>query len=64
MKASELRKMSRAELDALLQTTAREQFGLRMQKATGQLSRPDQIRKLRREIARIKTVIRQNGIDQ
>lgn len=64
MKASELRKMSMSELDGLLLNAAREQFGLRMQKATGQLSRPDQLRKVRREIARIKTVIRQSGLGQ
>ena len=39
----------------------REQFNLRMQKGTGQLSRPDQVKKVRRDIARIKTVMNEKA---
>jgi len=42
MKASELRNKSVAELEEELLSLRKEQFNLRMQKATGQLSRPDQ----------------------
>jgi large subunit ribosomal protein L29 len=61
MKANEVRQKSvdelRLELDGLL----REQFNLRMQKGTGQLSRPDQAKKVRRDIARIKTILNEKA---
>lgn len=57
MKASELRAKSAEELRKELIERRREQFNLRVQKATGQLSRPDQLQKVRRDIARIKTVL-------
>lgn len=57
MKASELRGKGVADLDRELLERRKEQFNLRMQQATGQLSRPDQMRKVRRDIARIKTVL-------
>ena len=57
MEASELRKQSAAELRDDLQGLLKEQFNLRMQQGTGQLARPDQMRKVRRDIARIKTVL-------
>ncbi|NLO79276.1 MAG: 50S ribosomal protein L29 [Xanthomonadaceae bacterium] len=57
MKASELRNREIADLNILLLDKLKEQFNLRMQRATGQLARPDQLRKVRRDIARIKTVI-------
>jgi large subunit ribosomal protein L29 len=57
MKASELRKKKPAELQQLLADLQREQFTLRMQQGTGQLGRPSQVRTVRREIARIMTVI-------
>ena len=57
MNASDLRQKSSDELKLELDGLLREQFNLRMQKGTGQLNRPDQIRKVRRDIARIKTVL-------
>ncbi len=57
MKASELRQKTTVELDSLLSELSREQFNLRMQKGTGQLSRPDQIKNVRRDIARVQTII-------
>jgi len=57
MNAGDLRQKSGDELKLELDGLLREQFNLRMQKGTGQLSRPDQIRKVRRDIARIKTVL-------
>jgi large subunit ribosomal protein L29 len=59
MKASELRSKSREELDKELLKLRREQFNLRMQQATGQLSRPHEHGRVRKEIARVKTVMRE-----
>jgi large subunit ribosomal protein L29 len=57
MKASELRQKSKDELGALMLDLSRERFNLRMQKGTGQLSKPDQIKKVRRDVARIQTIL-------
>ncbi|MBL7002830.1 MAG: 50S ribosomal protein L29 [Gammaproteobacteria bacterium] len=57
MKASELRQKSKDELGAVLLELSREQFNLKMQKGTGQLSKPDQIKKVRRNVARIHTIL-------
>ena len=59
MKASELRKMSRDELGEELLKLRREQFNLRMQRATGQMARPHQFGNVRKDIARIKTVLQE-----
>ncbi len=64
MNAAELRKMSRTELTDELLGLRREQFNLRMQQATGQLVRSDQYRKVRKNIARIKTVLREQELQQ
>ena len=61
MKATELREKSADELKIELDGLLREQFNLRMQKGTGQLSRPDQVKKVRRDIARIKTVLNEKA---
>jgi large subunit ribosomal protein L29 len=57
MKAAELRSKSVSELKMELHNLLRERFNLSMQKGTGQLSRPDQVKKVRRDIARINTVL-------
>jgi large subunit ribosomal protein L29 len=62
MKANELRIKSETELKDLLTDQYREQFNLKMQKATGQLSKPDLIRRTRRNIARINTILAEKGI--
>ncbi|RMG29849.1 MAG: 50S ribosomal protein L29 [Gammaproteobacteria bacterium] len=64
MKASELRQKTEAELREELLALLREQFNLRMQKATGQLSRPHQFSRIRKDIARIKTVLREKAIEK
>ncbi|MDR4514701.1 50S ribosomal protein L29 [Nitrosomonas sp.] len=64
MKASELRKMSLSELNAELHSLLRAQFGLRMQLATQQISDPNQLKKVRRDIARVKTVVTQISSDK
>lgn len=57
MKASQLRQKSTEQLVAMLLDLSREQFNLKMQKGTGQLLKPDQIKKVRREVARIQTIL-------
>jgi large subunit ribosomal protein L29 len=57
MKINDLRKKSETELAEELLGLRKEQFNLRMQRATGQLSRPDQFDKVRKSIARIKTLL-------
>ena len=56
MKTKELRDKTDAELGEELLKLRREQFNLRMQSATGQGAKPDQHGKVRRSIARLKTV--------
>jgi large subunit ribosomal protein L29 len=63
MKASELKTKSRDELLDELVELRQEQFNLRMQQATGQMARGDQYRKVRRNIARVKTVLRAMEIE-
>ncbi|MDY2808515.1 MAG: 50S ribosomal protein L29 [Oscillospiraceae bacterium] len=60
MKANEIRKMSAAELDAKLVELKKNLFMLRMQHATNQLDNPLQIAVVKKDIARIKTIIREN----
>lgn len=57
MNARELRQKSSAELRQELLALLREQFNLRMQKATDQSTKPHQLGRVRRDIARIKTVM-------
>ena len=57
MKATEMRSKSQVELERELQDLLKEQFSLRMQQGAGQLARPDQAQKVRKNIARIKTVM-------
>ncbi|MBK1699897.1 50S ribosomal protein L29 [Thiococcus pfennigii] len=57
MKASELRRHSPEELERQLLDLLKEQFNLRMQQGTGQLTRPSQMKAVRRDIARVKTVM-------
>ena len=61
MKAAELRSKSNDELNQELQSLLRAQFNLRMQKATQQLNNTSQIRKVRRDIARVRTVLNQKA---
>ena len=57
MKATELRQKSVAELEESLLELLKEQFNLRMQQGTGQLSRPHMMYQVRKDIARVKTVM-------
>ena len=57
MKAVDLREKSVKDLQDELIALRKEQFNLRMQQATGQLAQTSQLNKVRRNIARVKTVI-------
>jgi large subunit ribosomal protein L29 len=57
MKASELRSKDTKELQTELESLLKAQFGLRMQRATQQLSNTSQLGKVRRDIARVRTVM-------
>jgi len=57
MKASELRSKDVAELGKEIESLLKAQFGLRMQKATQQLGNTTQLRNVRRDIARVRTLL-------
>jgi len=57
MKASELRAKPQAELEQELTSLLKAQFNLRMQKATQQLTNTSQLGKVRRDIARVRTLL-------
>lgn len=60
-KAAELRSRNPEELQVLLVDLLREQFNLRMQKGSGQLGNPSRFKAVRREIARVKTVLNEKA---
>jgi len=57
MKANEMRQKSADELKNMLIELRKRQFDLRMELGTGQLAEPHQLRRVRRDIARVKTVL-------
>ena len=59
MKVAELRQKKPEELKSMITDLLREQFNLRMQNGSGQLSKPSQIKVVRRNIARIKTILKE-----
>jgi large subunit ribosomal protein L29 len=61
MKANELRSKDRDELQKELEGLLRAQFGLRMQLATQQLTNTSQMKKVRRDIARVRTLMKEKA---
>ena len=61
MRAAELKTKSTDELQQELASLLKAQFSLRMQKATQQLSNTSQLKKVRRDIARVRTVLAQKA---
>jgi large subunit ribosomal protein L29 len=59
MKVSELKAKDGAELQKELESLLRAQFGLRMQVATQQLANTSQLKKVRRDIARVRTIMKE-----
>ena len=62
MKANEIRKMSAAELDKKLIDLKKDLFQLRLQHATNQLENPVKIAEVKKDIARVKTLIREQQL--
>jgi large subunit ribosomal protein L29 len=63
MKAADLRSKTESELKLELHNLLRERFNLNMQRGTGQLTRPDQMRMVRKDIARLYTVLNEKTGD-
>jgi len=64
MKAAEVRAKTPDQLQDELASLKKEQFNLRFQKASGQLEKTARVRQVRRDIARIKTILRQKAVEQ
>ncbi len=64
MKANEVRKMSPEELETKLADLKKDLFFLRMQHATNQLDNPTRINQVKKDIARVKTILRQKQLEQ
>ena len=62
MKVKEVRQLSEVELDSKLLELKAELFNLRFQLATGQLDNPLKIKSVRKDIARVKTIIREREL--
>ena len=61
MKATDVRVMTADELQDKLVVLKKEQFNLRFQKATGQIENTSRVRQVRRDIARVKTIMREKS---
>jgi large subunit ribosomal protein L29 len=64
MKAADVKTMTRDQLEGELVKLKKEQFNLRFQRATGQFENTARVRVIRRDIARIQTIMRQNQLAQ
>lgn len=64
MKSSELREMTPTEITTKLDETQEELFNLRFQNATGQLDNYKRLRQLRKDVARIKTLLRERELEE
>ena len=62
MKANEVRKLSSADLEKKLTELKKDLFQLRLQHATSQLENPVRINEVKRDIARVKTIIREQQL--
>ncbi len=61
MKTTDLREMREEELQQRCREVQQELFNLRLQQTTGQIEKPSRIKELRRDVARIKTVLHETG---
>ncbi len=61
MKASEIREMTQAELESKLKELKAELFNLRFQHTINQLENPHRLTEVKRDIARVMTILRQNN---
>lgn len=63
MKANEIRKLSTEEINTKINESKEELFNLRMKQATGSLEKPLRIRELRKQVARMKTILKERELD-
>ena len=59
MKSTEIRELSLPEIEKKIRDTRESLVNLRLRKQTGQVEHPDELRKLRRDIARLETILKQ-----
>ena len=64
MKIEELRKLSNEDLEKKIKESKEELFNLRFQQATGNLEKPSRLRDLRRQVAKMKTIIRERELNK
>ena len=64
MKMEELRKLSTEELNNKIKESKEELFNLRFQQATGNLEKPSRLRELRKQVAKMKTIIRERELNK
>ena len=64
MKIEELRKLSTEELNSKIKESKEELFNLRFQQATGNLEKPVRLRELRKQVAKMKTIIRERELEK
>lgn len=64
MKMEELRKLSTEELNNKIKENKQELFNLRFQQATGSLEKPVRLRELRKQVAKMKTIIRERELEK
>ena len=62
MKIKDLRELSTKELESKIMETKKELFGLRMKQSTGTLDKPSRINTLRKDVARMKTILREREL--
>ena len=61
MEINEIRKLSEADINKKIKESKQELFDLRLKQATGNLDKPHQIKKLRKTVAKLKTVLNEKG---
>lgn len=64
MKSKEIRELTDAEAQAKLRDLRQEQFNLRLQQQTARLERPSRLREVRKDVARIETILRSRQLKQ
>ena len=64
METKEIRKLSTEEIMKKIESNKEELFNLRFSQATGNLEKPSRIRELRKEVARMKTIIRERELNK
>ena len=64
MKIKDLRELSNKELEGKIRESKKELFNLRLKQSTGTLEKPSKIKELRKEVARMKTIMRERELNE